>query len=272
MKKGLLILCFMAGQVFGWSWKEAIEDAFDKDNNAFKMNAATDTTSSQKTALIPVCSTYTAHVLDIYVVGGDTTTTSTFQVFADSGAWVQVGGLKPGTTYAYFNYANQDTLGEFVAYWNAVSTNTPGFEGGGVLVLRQGAYDGNPTSSLTVVGATNVHSSTHTVVFNTDAIIGMTYTISATSGQVTYLTNCVVNATFAAGNTYVNIYDGTANTDTRLRREKITTSAADAKLDLGDTIDSYLFNTSGNAIRIDVVNESGTAITAGQINLLGFTK
>lgn len=220
----------------------------------------------------PVCSTRTLAMFDIYVVGGSTTSVSTFQVFTDSGAWVQVGGLLPGTTYAYFNYANQNTAGKFRDYWNSVSTNTPGFEGGGVIVLRNGVYDGNIMSSMTVVGATNVHSSTHTVAFFTDAIIGVTYTIPATVNKRNYVTNCVVNVTFGSGSTFVNIYDGPKSTNTYLRREKVATSAADAKLDIGDTVDSYIFGSVNTPTRIDVVNESGIVITANDFNLLGFAR
>ncbi len=385
MKKILwiLILCLAVGRVFGWSYKEVLEESFDSDNKALKVNISTDMPGSQKTPWTPICSTRTTHVLDIYInggydevhsavtvyiTGGSTTTAANYRVWADSVAfttedglypgtthWIfarssqdtlteavaywnaidttgvvgieggitmtlisngsrpstqltvtssatcfevaniatltatpactaicivsadsatftNTGGLQAGSTYWQFNYANQDTLGEAISYWNAASTSTPGIEGGIVMVLRQGAYDGNLSSSMTARSSVSAHTDTNTIVFNTDAIIGMTYTILATADKVNYITNCVPNATFASGNTYVNIYDGTAVSDTRLRREKIPTSATDAKLDIGNTVDTYLFGTENTAMRIDVVNESGIPITAGQINILGFIK
>ena len=272
MKKilGLLVL-FGATNLYALGMQEAIVNTYSESDQSFKMYLSTSPPGYQKTPFTPICSTRTLAVFDIYVAGGSTTTTSTFQGFTDSGAWVQVGGLNPGTTYARFLYANQNTFGEFKSYWESVSTNTPGVEGGVTIVLRQGAYDGNFISSLTVVGATNVHSSTNTVTFFTVAIIGITYTIPATSGERNYISSCDVEATFASGLVDVTIYDGTAITDYHLKQRNVTTLVTNP-LNIGDSVDSYIFGSVNTAMRIDVVNKSGIVITANKINITGFTK
>ncbi len=273
MKKFLAVaVLFMSVQAWGFSYKEVLEEAYDADNRAIKVNISTDMADSQKTAFAPICSTRTTSVLDIYIVGGSTTATATFQVFADSAAFVTTGGLYPGTTYWNFEADDQDTLGEAVTYWNAAAVTTLGGEGGIVFALRDGAYDGNLSSSMTVRSAVTVHSSTNTTAFATDAIIGKTILIEATADKANYLTNCVANVTFASGNTYINIYDGDDKTLPYLRREKITTSAVDYPLNIGKTEYDYVFGTANSIMRIDVVNESGIPITAGYVNILGFTK
>ena len=274
MKKFLAVaVLFMSVQAWGFSWKEVLEEAYDSANRALKINLSTDMAGSQKTVLTPICSTRTTTVLDIYVVGGSTTATATFQVFVDSAALVTTDGLYPGTTYWMFEYANQDTLGEAVTYWNAAAVTTPGIEGGAVFVLRQGAYDGNLSSSMTVRAAVTVHTSTNTTIFYTDAIIGMTYTIAAPASGSNYITGGEANVTFSTGSVFLNVYDGTtATTSALLHRQEVEASATGEDFSLGKTADDYIFGTTATATRIDVVSEDGIPLTAGQMNIRGFIK
>ena len=259
------VASIMASNVFAWSWKEALEEGYSRTSHSFRIY-----TSSSDFNVI--CSTRRLDVIDLYVVGGSTTATATFEVFADSAAFTTTGGLYPGTTYWNFESSDQDTIGEAITYWNAVATTTVGVEGGIVMALRQGAYDGNLSSSMTVRSAVSVHTSANNTVFATDAIIGMSYLISATSGERTVITGATIRATFASGDTEVTIYDGDSISDIMLWKEKLTTSNVSYPLNIGASERAYIKGTLGTIVRVNVVNTSGVVLTAGEINITGFTE
>ncbi len=200
-----------------------------------------------------------------YIVGGATTTDSRCEVSASSIAFTTTGGLFPGTTSLVFAGTDKDTVGELVAYLNALSTSTIGAEGGIVATVPNGAYDGNTSSELTEILNVNVKSSTNTATLAIDSILGMTYTIAAstTTGNSIYLSNWVGNATFGSGTVLFNVYDGTATTDTQIRKETINSSGVDAIADLPATKD--FCGSANTAMRIDMVGSA--ALTAAYMNI-----
>lgn len=197
---------------------------------------------------------YQARTANSFTLVATSTPSATFAVFADSAA---LANLLAYTTYFVFSESDRDTTGELISIINGLS---------GVTCTRvQGSYSENPSTQLTEIAATTIGAGA--VTFASDNILGMSYIASAdTLGRRYNVVDVMANATFATGTTFVNIYDGTTTSDTQLRREKLSTSAADGPLDLPET--GHVYGTENTAIRYDVVSSSW--ITDGYINITSF--
>lgn len=204
--------------------------------------------------------------ISVYITPESTSTATTYKVFETSISFTTEDGLYPGTTYLMLTESNKDTIGELVTFINAIPVGVLGAGNGITASLPQGSYDGNISTGLTVNHtATSIWSSTNTstITLIQNAIYGQSYLIPASSsGDSINLTNLVVNGTFGSGTTYVNIYDGTAITDTQIRHEKITTTVVGKQILLGNDFKG----TANTAMRIDIYNATAGILTASYMN------
>lgn len=221
----------------------------------------------------PVVQAWSLDALEIYVVGGSTTTAATFTVFADSISFTTADGLYPGTTEYVFADTDKDTLGELVDYLNAVPADTVGAEGGIVASIVQGCYDGDASENLeahvatSILGAANVH----TLALDAGAQLGISYIFPLSElgnkRKEFHITGINTNVTYGSGSVEIKVYDGDSTTDTCLLRYKANATTVETPV-LSIPQDGTLAGSPGTPLRVDVVGSA--AITAGYLNIFGF--
>ena len=222
--------------------------------------------------LAPFNVQWSSAALSIYIVGGATTTAATYRIHASSMSLTTADGLYPGTTQFVFTDTNKDTLAELVSYINAVSTTTRGAEGGVVASVINGAYDGNTTSELEIVNtAVSCFRASAAKTLYIDRNFGISYTLPVSRlyrGYQYHITGLTANSTYSSGAVYLNIYDGTSASSTKLMQYKLNATTVETPIILpcgGD-----LANSADTAMRFDVIGSSW--VTAGYLNVIGYKK
>lgn len=225
--------------------------------------------------ITPVVQPWSLDALEIYMVGGATTTAATFTVFADSIAFTTADGLYPGTTEYVFADTDKDTLGELVTYLNAVPADTVGAEGGIVAAVKQGCYDGSPSVSLATNTATDIFgvAAKHTIALDTGTQLGISYIFPVTmlgdKREQFHITGINTNVTYGSGSVEIKVYDGDKTTDTCLLRYKANATTVETPV-LSIPQDGTLAGSHFKPIRVDVVGTA--AITAGYLGITGYKK
>ena len=197
----------------------------------------------------------TTNAMILYV---SATSTSSYSTFADS---MSISGLFGSTTYYLFSDAAYDTIGELISFLNGKT--------GCTATRVQGVYSETPSTQLTETLSGDCSVSTCTLAM--DNILGISYILPAlTNGKRYCLTSFSANATFATGNAFIAVYDGTDTTDGRLKKEQITTSAVNYPLNLGNNERDNVFGAINRAMRYDVW--SSTWVTDGWLDFTVYTR
>lgn len=202
----------------------------------------------------PVYFPQSTNCIDIYNVGGGTQTAATVQVTVSSMTLITTAGLNPGTTWVNFPDADKNTVGEVVNFINANLgpanwTTATGVGGGWVASLSQGSYEGNDSSSMTVVAAQSALTSANKITLATDAVIGISYVIPKGDNRIV-LENLVCNSTFGSGSPYMAVYLG-QGTGKQVRKETLAATTVDKVFNLPPL---GLIGDPGDIMRIDIVN------------------
>lgn len=225
--------------------------------------------------ITPVVQDWSLNALEIYVVGGSTTTAATFTVFADSISFTTVDGLYPGTTEYVFADTDKDTLVELIDFLNAVPATTAGAEGGIVASIVQGCYDGDASENLEAHAATDCFGSTakHTLALDAGAQLGISYVFPVTKlgdkREQFHITGINSNVTYASGSAEIKVYDGDKTTDPVLLRYKANATTVETPV-LTIPQDGTLAGSHFKPIRVDVVGSA--AITAGYLGITSYKK
>jgi len=217
--------------------------------------------------LQPVYQAQTSNAFTMYIVGGSTTATATYQVLGSSIVMITTDGLYPGTTSII--YTTYDTLEKVVNRMAAIPVTTPGAEGGIVVATIQGIYYGDTPTRLTSVSAATdcLGVNNKTTLTLVDAT-GMSYILPASllnSDQQFHITEIVANATFTSGTVFLNVYSGTSTTSTQIRHQQIPTSATDKSISFSDL--GTLANSQNTGMLFNIVGSS--CISGAYINITG---
>lgn len=235
------------------------------------VRAATDSST-----LSPFVVNVGSAAVTIYIVGGATTSAASFITTTSSICFFTAGGLYPGATSYLYSDPNINTVAKFISYLNAKSTYTLGLEGGIVVSLTNGCYDGNSIalSSFSAVTATSIKGSSaakQLYLGGTSGIYGVSYVLPASGlgwRQQYHLTRLNANATYGSGTVTCTIYDGDKSTCTVLG--KCTLSATGVETQILSSGDDYFAGSNVTAMRIDIIGTA--AVTAGYFGASGFKR
>lgn len=221
----------------------------------------------------PVVQAWSLDALEVYVIGGATTSAASFDITNTSITFTTAGGLHPGATGYVFADTDKDTLVELVTYLNAVPVDTAGAEGGIVASVKQGCYDGDASGDLATHALTSCFGSAekHTLVLDSGKQMGISYIFPASQladrRKQFHITGINTNVTYGSGSAEIKVYDGDKTTDPVLLRYKANATTVETPV-LSIPQDGTLAGSPNTALRVDVVGSA--AITAGYLNIFGF--
>lgn len=220
-----------------------------------------------KSDLSPVYTSRSLNVFSVYISTGRQDT-STYGVFETSIQFKSTGGLYAGTTgFALTDY----TIDQFINYMSRISSITVGIEGGLVIAKSANCYGTDTLERLTKTNYANIKGiANKKTVTQTDAN-GIGHVVSKDyldSDQLFCITDILVNATFASGKTYFDVYNGSSTDNTRIRHEQISTSGTDAQINIPPS--GYFKGLENKSMLFQLY--CSTNITDGYINYTGFRK
>jgi len=128
------------------------------------------------------------NAIDLYVVGGATTSAATYTITADTLTITTVGGLYPGTTNFDLDAAAVDTVTELVAFMLALSATAVGSEGGIVCSTPTAAVGKILSDALTAIAATNCLGSGNEVTITATPEASQTSTVQVCTSSMVFVT------------------------------------------------------------------------------------
>lgn len=193
--------------------------------------------------------------------------TSRYEIGASTIGFITTNGLFPGSTI----FVLAGTVDEFVARLEALPSTMPGIDGTLVITIPDGSCRANLAADLTASASAmvNFREASAVKTLTADTVYGITYILDSNdlSGEEQWhITGINVNATFASGTTYVNIYDGLTTSATQILKYEVDTTATETNIILPSG--GELAGSENTAMRIDVVGTA--AVTAGYLNIRGF--